>query len=465
MVKVIRPGLAISATGLCLVRPGATRPTVTRLTLASTPGDNGNWPELVRVLREAVSSGDAGDLAVTLLPPLVELRRLALPPLAEADLMQLLSRNAARYFVGARGFQTIGARQWRGPRGEAAPVLAAAAPTRFVAAIHAAAKEAGWAEASVTPAEGAWAAAAIAMWPSFARRTAHLLVHEDDRIVLIALDRGELVNVRHFRSGAADAEQIVAALMEARSDGVAPAVGAFGLPAGCQELVRALGARGVAVAPVPGEWGEYADSVDVVAALFAGASGGPVLASESVRAAWQDQARRVTRIVAAAAAVLCVTAAAFELWGVHRELAAVQAQREAIRPQVSATLIGRSSLEDAYRRLAMIAASQRSAPHWAPVLAELSERLPEDAYFTTVRTRGDSIVVDGMAVSASKVFAAIDASPNLVGVRAPAPVRRQAPEGEDPMERFTLAAILPGATGTAAAAKAPTPATAGRQAP
>jgi len=34
MVKVIRPGIAISATGLFVVRQGVTRPTVTRLTLA-----------------------------------------------------------------------------------------------------------------------------------------------------------------------------------------------------------------------------------------------------------------------------------------------------------------------------------------------------------------------------------------------------------------------------------------------
>ena len=444
MVKAIRPGIAISATGLCLARPGATRPTVTRLTLASTPSDNGSWPELAQVLGEAAPPGEVGDLSVALLPPLVEVRRLALPPLAEDDLLQLLTRNAARYFVGARGSQTIGARQWRGPRGEAAPVLAAAAPTRFVAAIHAAAKEAGWTVAAITPAEGAWAAAAIAMWPAFARRTAHVLVQEDQHIVLIELDHGAVANVRRFRAGAADVDRIAAAIMAAQPAGMAPAVGAFGPPGGRQELVRALGARAVAVSAIPDEWRDYADAADVVAALFAGASAGPSLASESVRAMWHDRVRRITRVVAAVAVVLYGVAAGLELWGVHRELGAVQAQREAIRPQVSATLIGRSSLEDAYRRLATIAAAQRSAPQWAPVLAELSERLPDDAYFTTLRTRGDSLVMDGFAVSASKVFAAIEASPHLTGVRAPAPVRRQAPEGEDPMERFTIAATLPG---------------------
>jgi Tfp pilus assembly protein PilN len=464
MVKVIRPGIALSATGVCIARPGATRPAVTRIPLGATPGDNGSWPELAEALRGAAAGGEAGDLAVALLPPLVEVRRLALPPLAEGDLLQLLARNAARYFVGARGTQTIGARQWRGERGQPAPVLAAAAPTRFVGAVHGAARDAGWTVTSVTPAEGAWAAAAVAMWPSFGKGTAHVLVHEDDRIVLVELERGEVSNVRRFRGGAADAVMIATAIIEAQG-GSATAVGAIGLPAGRQELVRALGARSVPVSPIPADWAEYADAAEVVAAIAAGISAGPVLASESVRAEWKQRAQRATLMVAGVAALFFVLAAAFELWGVHRELAAVQAQRAAIRPQVSATLIGRSSLEDAYKRLATIAEAQRTAPRWAPILAELTRRLPEDAYFTTVRTRGDSLVVDGMAASASKVFTAIDASPSLKGVRAPAPVRRQSQEGGDPMERFTLAASLPGAATAPAAPVMKKPITAGGKAP
>lgn len=457
MVKVIRPGIALSATGLCIARPGATRPTVTRLTLASTPGDNGSWPELAQALREAAAGEVSGVLAVALMPPLVEVRRLALPPLPEGALLSLLGKNAARYFLTARGSQTIGAYQWRGAKGEAAPVLAAAAPARFVGAVYAAAREAGWTIAAVTPAEGAWAAAAVAMWPTFGRGTAQLLVHEDDRIVLIELERGQVANVRRFRGGAADAELIANAIRTAQPEGNA-SVGAIGLPAGRHELVRALGALGIAVNPIPGEWVDYADVAEVVAALAAGASTGPVLASEAVRATGKARAQRLTLIVASVAALLFVIAAGMELWGVKRELAAVQAQREAIRPQVSATLIGRSSLEDAYKRLATIAEAQRAAPRWAPILAELTERLPDDAYFTTVRTRGDSLVVDGMAASASKVYAAIAASPELKSLRAPAPVRRQSQEGGDPMERFTLAATLSGATTSAA----PSPKVAGK---
>jgi Tfp pilus assembly protein PilN len=338
-------------------------------------------------------------------------------------------------------------------------VLAAAAPSRFVTAIHSAARDAGCEVAAMAPAEGAWAAAAVAMWPTFARGTAHLLVHEDDRIVLVELQRGQVGNVRRFRGGAADAVLIATTISEGQGGAAGP-VGAFGHPAGRQELVRALGTRGVSVNAVPAEWLDYAESAEVMAALYAGVSTGPMLASESVRAATRERVGRATMMVAGVAALLMVLAAGFELWGVHRELAAVQAEREAIRPQVSATLIGRSSLEDAYKRLSTIAEGQRRAPRWAPVLADLTRRLPEDAYLTTVRTSGDSLLVDGMAASAAKVFAAVDSSTMIKNVRAAAPVRRQSQEGADPMERFTLAALLPGAV-----TAPPAPSKAGGKAP
>ena len=100
-------------------------------------------------------------------------------------------------------------------------------------------------------------------------------------------------------------------------------------------------------------------------------------------------------------------------------------------------------MEDAYRRLAAVAAAERAAPHWAPVLAELSAIVPDDAFFTAFRTRGDSLVVDGMAARAARVFDAIRSNGRLLtNVRAPAPVRAEAPEGGEPLERFSIAGTL-----------------------
>lgn len=436
-----RVGIALSATELVVSRPDAGRADATRIPLASGLADREVWPELTAALRTLAPVGGAGELAVALLPPLIEVSRLDLPPLDEAEVRQLLSRNAGRYFVGARGNQTVGVTRRRGRRGAPSVVLAATAATRVVAAIDIAARESGWSVTLVTPAEAAWAAAAVALWPAFARRGAHVLVHESDRAVLLELEDGRLVNVRRFRAGAADADLIVDAIT---GDGSAnaSAIGVFGVPAGRQELLRALAARGISARTVTGAWAEHADMPAMLAAAFAGASPGPLLMNEQARAVQHAGIRKATIAVAMAAALLVVVAAAVNLWGVHRELKAVLAQRAALHPQVAATLIGRSTVEDAYRRLAALADAQRAAPHWALVLADLSTLLPDDAFLTAFHTRGDSLVVDGMAAHAARVFDAIHDSPLLAAVRAPAPVRREAPEGGDPLERFTIAATL-----------------------
>ena len=75
------------------------------------------------------------------------------------------------------------------------------------------------------------------------------------------------------------------------------------------------------------------------------------------------------------------------------------------------------------------------------------------------RTCGGSLDVERMAARAARVFDAIhDGSKLLLGVRAPAPVRAEAPERGDPLARFTIAGFLKGAaplpTGTPTASKA-----------
>ncbi len=435
-----RARLAISERELCIAEPGELRPTVTRVPL--DPADSGAWPSLMIALRDLVERSGATTFSVALLAPLAETRQMQLPRLDESELLQLLGRNAARYFVSARGSQTIGAVQTRGARGEASSVVAVAAPTRVITAIDSAARGAGAAVDVMIPAEAAWAQAAAELWPAFARRQAHVLVLEDDRTTLMELDRGALANVRRFRAGGADAE-LIADAITGSSAGAGPLLGILGKSPDQAALTRSVSARGIQVQSMPAAWDGYAESPDALAAVFANGATGPRLASDAVRAEARARIRRVTVAVMGVAAVLVFAAGALELWGIHRELRAVKAERDSIRPQVEATLVGRTSVEDAYRRLTAVVSAERGAPHWASVLADLTERLPDDAYLTTVRTRADSLVVDGMAASASEVFDAVTSSPNLLNVRAPAPVRRLAPDGGDPMERFTLAAVLP----------------------
>jgi hypothetical protein len=416
---------------------------VWRFPLQPLNGDATGWPALAAALRELsrVLGVEGGRLDVALMPPLTEIRRLELPRMGETELRMLLSRNAPRYFVGARSAQLVGTAL--APAREAdsvSGVMAAATPLRLVTAMHAAARDAGWTIDAVSPAEGAWTAASAALWPATSRLQSHLLVCGTDRTELLQLDRGRLASVRHFRGGAADAALVAAAV------GRGP-VGAVGDAAQRKELARALSAAGVSVAPPPEQWAAPAESADFLAAEFAGPKAVPLLRSDATLASRRDTAR--TSIVRAltAAGILLLLSALFEFVGAKRQLKAVEAERAAIKPRLSVTLVGRTSVETAYRQLAALAAAQRGSIEWSGVIARLATSLDDNSYLTTLRARDDSLVVDGIAAHAARAFDSIALTPGLTSVKAAAPVRREAPEGSAPVERFSIAAVVahPGA--------------------
>jgi Tfp pilus assembly protein PilN len=238
------------------------------------------------------------------------------------------------------------------------------------------------------------------------------VVRLDDRTTLLQLADGQLSGVRHFRAGAVDNALIDGAVGNA--------------------------ARG-----------EISGHADAVAAAYAGTGAPPLLQSDDTRALQRERAQRSLRNAVISTAALLVLAAGLELWGVHRELDAVRRERETLRPQIASTLVGRTTVETAYRQLAALAKASQSAPHCSDVITELSQKLPDDAYLTGFRSRGDTVVVDGLAVRASRAFGALEQTTGLTGVRAVAPVRREAPEGAPAMERFTFGARIRRATGGA----------------
>jgi hypothetical protein len=448
--KQVTVGVALSATELCVVqRAGSgTRAGVWRMPLLPLNGDGTGWPALTSALHELSRTlgTNGGRLHVALMPPLTEIRRLDLPPMGENELRMLLSRNASRYFVGARSAQLVGTSMApQRASGQSGGVMAAAAPLRLVAALHAAAREAGWTVDAVSPAEGAWCSAASALWPATTRQASHLLVCGEDRTELLQLEQGRLAGVRLFRAGAADAALVAEAIGPADAAQKAPALAritAIGVSAQRKDLARALASAGLTVSPPPPEWAERADHPDLLAAEFAGPNAAPLLRSEATFASRREQARRImTRMVAASVALLLV-AAMLSLWGAKRQLRAVQAERAAIKPLISATLVGRTSVETAFRQLAALAATQRAAPRWSSVIAGLGVRLEEHAYLTSLRARDDSLLVEGIAVRASKAYDSLVLLPGLTSVHAAAPVRLESPQGGPALERFTIAAVV-----------------------
>lgn len=448
--KQVTLGLALSATELCVVpRAGSgARASVWRMPLQPLNGDGTGWPALTSALNELSRSLgiNGGRLEVALMPPLTEIRRLDLPPMGDHELRMLLSRNASRYFVGARSAQLVGtAMAPQRASGAAGSVMAAAVPTRLVAALHAAAREAGWTVDAVSPAEGAWCSASGSLWPALSKHSSHLLVCGEDRTELLQIDQGRLSGVRRFRAGAADAALVAEAIGPAGASQKSLAlarVTAVGANAQRKELARALASAGLSVTSPPQEWAERADHADLLAAEFAGPNAAPLLRSEATLATRRADARRIITRMAAASVVLLLLAAIFTLWGAKRQLRAIQADRAAIKPLISATLVGRTSVETGLRQLAALASVQRTAPRWSTILATMSAHLDEHSYITTLRARDDSVVVDGIAVSAARAFDSMYQIPGLTNVRAAAPVRRESPQGGPAQERFTIAAVV-----------------------
>jgi hypothetical protein len=452
-----RTGIALSPTQLWAadMRLRGRDDGVWRADLEPQASDAANWPSLAAAFTDlARALGDQrGTLAISLMPPFTEVRRLALPPLGRDELQRVLSRGASRYFVGARGPQVVGALPaTRRRRGEMQPLVAAAASARLVDAIRAAAESAGFTIDSIAPAESAWAAAAFALWPAFARQSAYLIVCQADRTHVLELDGKRLVGVRRFRDGSADAQLIADTVTAGARIGIA------GDARARRELAAALNAHGISTSTVSGtsEWAAAAERPEQLAAHFAGGDAGPALRAENDVATERAGARRAAWTVAGAAAALLLVSAGIELWGVKRQLAEVRAERARLRPEIASSLVGRSTVDATYRELSALNAVERAAPHWSSVLVTLSQSVPEDAFLTAFRAREDSLIIDGMAPHAKQVFDAMERTSGLLDVKASAPVRRETQDDGVSLEHFAIAARVEAARTLTKPATTPT---------
>ena len=385
------------------------------------------WPSLQQALTAlaSIAGGASKALHVALAAPLIELRPIVLPPLDEEAMQLLLSRHAGRYFLGARGPQVVGAIRAATVGSETgsleSTVLAAAASTRVVTAIEHAAHAAGWQVAGIVPMEAAVAAAVGA------RDGGELLVlalHGTGTMDALQLAGGALRGVRRLRAGGADG-----ALIASLSAGHRIHLAGSSDPA----LAKALADLGLTAAR--------------------GTDAGDDLARIAARGA--RRAATLARWLWGSAAALLLASAGLEWWGISRELSAVSAERATLRPKLGTTLVGRSTVETAYRRLGDLQAAERSSPQWSRVIATMASELPEGSYMTTFRGRGDSLVVDGLAERAAGVFEMLERSTVFAGARSAAPVRREVQEGGEALEHYTIALRLAGLAPVARATAAP----------
>lgn len=442
-VTARRVGLSLAPTELCASLVSGGRRVVRRMPLDPPSNDAASWPSLARALAELRDEIAGLPVSIALLPPLVEVRVVELPPMRDDEAERVLARAAGKFFVSARQPQLVGVTPRRSRRAAISTRVAAAAPTRLIAAILSAARDARINIATIEPAENAWAAAPAALWSNFARGRSSVVVAHAAYTDLLTIADATLDGVRRFRAGPADAELIADAVRDdVRADG-SIRVAVFGANTERSAVAAALRERGLAVS-TPNEGSGAAASPELLAAHFAGGrpGRGPLFRTEDSRATRRREAWRATFTIAAAAVVVFFAGAGLELWGVHRQLAATQAERARLAPQLSATLVGRNSVETVYHHLSTLTEAQRTAPQLSRAIASLSEALPDGAYLTGLRTRGDSLVLDGLADQATEAFNALEQLPGLANVRSAAPVRRQVQADSTPLERFTIAARM-----------------------
>ena len=407
-------------------------------------GDGTAWPDLVTALGElrVEMGGRGGTLAIALLPPLVQLRRLDLPPLGDEEARHVLGRGAARYFVGVREPQSVSVsrilRGWR----RTGTVVAAATPTRIVSAIVAAAEEAGWRVSSIAPAHAAWVAAAKADAPRIRGRSARLVVLRDEGTELIRIDGGSISGTRHLARAGAWVEQLADALVEPGDGGAPLPALAAGGGERRRELVAALHARGITVAGGNGGGDATGDSPEGTAAAYALAAAEQFdLLPPRVHAERQRRTRSATMLVAGVAILALAATAWAQLWGTRRELAAIKAERARVKAAVGQVIDARRVIEDIERRLGALAPYEAGSTRWSTVIGQLAAHLPRDAHLLTLSGTGDTVAVEGISLRAPAVVRAMQRAPGIDSVVA-SRIQYDISDSGASTHRFELAMVL-----------------------
>jgi hypothetical protein len=358
-----------------------------------------DWPSLTAALVElrGVASVAHRPLAIALLPSLVQVRRLELPKLQGDKLRLFLGRNAARYFPMVR--ETHSANGVLLDNGSPAPYLAASVATRVIDAIVRAVYDASWTLATITPAEGAWTAAARRRWPALQRQAGDVAVPLDDYVEILRLERGRLVATRRFRTGDAPADALLYTI----------------------------------------------DSPEETAAAYVHEAQTPEILPEAeyARRAHGRRSTWVRAAVAAVVAILCIAGGV--LWNAHRELNDIKAQREALRVSVGEVVEGQGDIGALTTPLNALARIETTAPVWSEVFADVAGNLPTDAYLLSFHARDDSLSAEGLAARGATVFERMADAALIDSVRAAGPIRREAQRGAGPIDHFTLVARVMGA--------------------
>jgi Tfp pilus assembly protein PilN len=377
------------------------------------------------------SEMDGASVFIALLPPLADARLVPLPPLRQREAEAVVRRDAARHFVGGNVTRAVAVMPSSGADAQAGsplPVLAAAAPVATLEAVRAAAAGAGWTVESIAPAHGAWIAGPEGGWSGAGARA--VFAAHGDAVHVIRLEGDNVTSIR--RVPASLMTEVVSAAGESPGRAIV-----CGEPGRREPLSRAVASAGWTLA----DDAARARSAAELAASRADRSPLELVPPSLTAERWR-RSRALGRRLAAAAVVLLAVAAAIEFWGVRRELDAVRARRAEIRAEVSPLLETRDSINEMEARTAAIRSLEEDSPRWTRALFDLALLLPSDSHLTSVRTRGDTLVVEGSGASAGEAMQALRRAGSLKDFRLEGMVEREMEDGSTAVERFRLSARL-----------------------
>jgi hypothetical protein len=405
---------------------------------------DGRWPDLGEALLELKDELGARPavVSVALLPPLVELKRLDLPPLGRDELERVLARDAGRYFLDASGKKIIATVRLPANGGTKPETLAAAADACLVEQVHREIEGLGWKVSQVAPAHCAWAA--LSAQASGARHgRGYVAVFGPTSVDLIHVVGPAVLGIRRLPAlgSASEIAAQLASLMGASPGEVEqPLVLLLRDPEMRAGVIEALHSHGVLTLPA-GRHPFLDAEPDAAAAAFAHAATLSLI-PEPVAMEQRRRVRLVTRSALAASVGFLLAAAGLEWLGMQRELDQVADRRAELRGRVVQAMTVRTAVEELAGRLRVLDVAERSARPWSALLGTVATALPNDAHLVGWHAGADSLRVEGRAARATGVFESLQRAPGIGGVRAEAPIQQEVQDSGPPIERFLLGARL-----------------------
>ena len=354
-------------------------------------------------LKRLIGAHSRVSLYVAILPPLVRIRRVALPRMNRNDLRLAIETNAQQYFVGIGDVPVCGAvLPQRTGRRAAFSALAFAANGALVESIAAGLETEGWTIRRIVPGQFAWANAMIRRQPGLSKGSGRLGIRLPGELNVLELESGSLVRVRRHRLTEDEAAHASVRHWCVAGDrsGQTPAV------------VAAVGAKKTTCCEI---------------------------LPPRMRRARTLRGRTASMILAAFTCATWAGAAIVYRSRLQHQLTDIAARRSAVRSRASIALASRDSIQALSDRTRSILELAESAPRWSAVLSRIVIALPATAEVISIRANSDSLTLDGQSAEASQIVSSLQRTPGVTSTKMMSPVVHEATDGGVTTERWRFA--------------------------